>query len=116
MSTNKPTGGIEYKRLELALDRLRGTSIKTDIRTGGERVREGFGIIDSWTVIEKSHTDERMLAVEITLSKWLFNAVQAHEVLTIHKDYFRLTLHNHAFCVFAEHANSRRHVQWKTGV
>ena len=49
-----------------------------------------IGIIDSWAVIEKSHTDERMIAVEITLSKWLFNAVQAHEVLTIHKDYFRL--------------------------
>lgn len=90
VSTNKPTGGIEYKRLELALDRLRGTSIKTDIRTGGTRVREGFGIIDSWTIVEKSPTDERMIAVEVTLSKWLFNAVQAHEVLTIHKDYFRL--------------------------
>ena len=79
VSTNKPTGGIEYKRLELALDRLRGTSIKTDIRTGGERVREGFGIIDSWTIIEKSPTDERMIAIEVTLSKWLFNAVQAHD-------------------------------------
>lgn len=90
VSTNKPTGGIEYKRLELALDRLRGTSIKTDIRTGGTRVREGFGIIDSWAIVEKSPTDERMIAVEVTLSKWLFNAVQAHEVLTIHKDYFRL--------------------------
>jgi plasmid replication initiation protein len=90
VSTNKPTGGTEYKRLEYALDRLRGTSIKTDIRTGGERVREGFGIIDSWSIIEKSPDDERMIAVEVTLSKWLFNAVQAHEVLTIHRDYFRL--------------------------
>ena len=31
-----------------------------------------------------------MIAVEVTLSKWLFNAVQAHEVLTINSDYFRL--------------------------
>jgi plasmid replication initiation protein len=31
-----------------------------------------------------------MIAVEVTLSEWLYNAVQAHEVLTIHKDYFRL--------------------------
>jgi plasmid replication initiation protein len=31
-----------------------------------------------------------MIAVEVTLSKWLFNAVQAHEVLTIHRNYFRL--------------------------
>jgi plasmid replication initiation protein len=90
VSTNKLTGGIEYSRLELALDRLRGTSIKTDIRTGGQRIKEGFGIIDSWSIIEKSPVDERMIAIEVTLSKWLYNAVQAHEVLTIHRDYFRL--------------------------
>ena len=90
VSTNKPTGGAEYQRLENALERLRGTTIKTDIRTGGQRVKEGFGIIDSWTIIERSADDERMIAVEVTLSKWLFNAVQAHEVLTIHPDYFRL--------------------------
>ena len=90
VSTNKPTGGKEYQRLEAAFERLRGTSIKTDIKTGGQRLKEGFGIIDSWSVIEKSPDDERMIAVEVTFSKWLFNAVQAHEVLTIHRDYFRL--------------------------
>lgn len=90
VSTNKPTGGKEYDRLEDALERLRGTSIKTNIMTGGQRVKEGFGIVDSWKIIEKSPTDERMIAVEVGLSKWLFNAVQAHEVLTINTDYFRL--------------------------
>lgn len=90
VSTNKPTGGKEYQRLEDALDRLRGTSIKTNIKTGGQRVKEGFGIVDSWTIIEKAPDDDRMIAVEVTLSKWLFNAVQAHEVLTINPDYFRL--------------------------
>lgn len=90
VSTNKPTGGKEYQRLEDALDRLRGTSIKTNIKTGGQRVKEGFGIVDSWAIIEKAPDDDRMIAVEVTLSKWLFNAVQAHEVLTINPDYFRL--------------------------
>lgn len=90
VSTNKPIGGKEYQRLGAALERLAGTRIKTDIKTGGTRVKEGFGIIDSWAIIEKSPDDERMIAVEVTFSKWLFNAVQAHEVLTIHRDYFRL--------------------------
>ena len=90
ISTNKSTGGKEYQRLESSLDRLRGTTIKTDIRTGGTRVKEGFGIIDKWKIIEKSPDNERMIAVEVTLSEWLFNAVQAHEVLTIHRNYFRL--------------------------
>lgn len=90
VSTNKRVGGKEYLRLQDALERLRGTSIKTNIKTGGERVKEGFGIVDSWKIIEKSPDDDRMIGVEITISKWLFNAVQAREVLTISNDYFRL--------------------------
>ena len=90
ISTNKPTGGKEYQRTELALERLRGTSIKTNIKTGGQRTREIFGIIERAKIVEKSPEDERMVAVEVTLSEWLFNAIQAHEVLTIHRDYFRL--------------------------
>ena len=90
VSTNKPTGGKEYERIELAMERLRGTSIKTNIKTGGQRVKEGFGLINRWKIVEKSPDDERMIAVEVELSEWLFNAVQAHEVLTIHPNYFRL--------------------------
>lgn len=90
VTTNRRTDGESYQRLHEAFERLRGTSITTDIRTGGTRVREGFGIIDRWKIIEKSPTDERMIAVEVTLSEWLYNAVRAFEVLTIHPDYFRL--------------------------
>lgn len=90
VTTNRQTSGDGYQRLHDAFERLRGTSITTDIKTGGSRVREGFGIIERWKIIEKSPTDERMIAVEVTLSEWLFNAVQAYEVLTIHPDYFRL--------------------------
>lgn len=90
VTTNRGVGGADYKRLQETFERLAGTRITTDIRTGGERVKEGFGIIDTWRIIEKSKEDERMVAVEITLSRWLYNAVQAFEVLTIHPDYFRL--------------------------
>jgi plasmid replication initiation protein len=31
-----------------------------------------------------------MVAVELTLSQWLYNAVLAREVLTLNRDYFRL--------------------------
>jgi len=90
VTTNRQTGGEAYKRLHEAFERLRGTSITTNIMTGGERTREGFGIIDKWKIIEKSKTDERMISVEVTLSDWLYNAIQAFEILTIHPDYFRL--------------------------
>lgn len=90
VTTNRQTSGQGYKLLQEAFERLAGTRITTDIKTGGERVKQGFGIIDEWRIIEKSKSDERMIAVEVTLSRWLYNAVQAFEVLTIHPDYFRL--------------------------
>lgn len=90
VTTNRRTDGESYKRLHETFERLAGTRISTDIKTGGLRTREGFGIIDRWKIIEKSATDERMAAVEVTLSEWLYNAVSHFEVLTIHPDYFRL--------------------------
>eukprot|EP01133_Synstelium_polycarpum_P000052 gene52-65_t len=90
VTTNKTFSGDEYKRLRETMERLAGTRMTTDIRTGGQRVQEGFGLIESWSIISKSATNDRMDAVEVTLSKWLFNAVQSHEVLTINRDYFRL--------------------------
>ena len=67
VTTNRRTDGESYKRLHEAFERLAGTRISTDIKTGGQRTREGFGIIDRWKIIEKSQTDERMIAVEVTL-------------------------------------------------
>ena len=61
-----------------------------NIETGGIRIREGFGLIDKWRIIERSPTDNRMISLEITLSDWLYNAILTHEVLTLHRDYFRL--------------------------
>ena len=90
VSVNRPTRGGDYERLRDALKRLAGTQITTNIQTGKSRISKGFGIIDSWEVVEKSPDDSRMVAVEITLSDWLYNSIQAHEVLTIHPDYFRL--------------------------
>ncbi len=72
------------------MERLQGTQITTNIVTNSERVKQGFGLIDSWEVVEKSEDDKRMIAVEITLSKWLYNAINGKEVLTINRDYFRL--------------------------
>lgn len=90
VTTNRQTSGEGYRLLHEAFERLSGTRISTDIKTGGQRVKEGFGIIDRWKIIDKSPNDERMVAVEVTLSEWLYNAVSAFEVLTIHPDYFRL--------------------------
>ena len=89
VSTNRNIDGRGYEQLVAALDRLRGTSIKTNIKTGGQEITSGFGLIDSWNIIR--HTDSgRMSEMCVNLSDWIYNAVTKHEVLTLHRDYFRL--------------------------
>jgi plasmid replication initiation protein len=116
VSTNRPVGGEHYKRLEAGLDRLKGTSIKTNISTGGMRIKHGFGPIDDWKIIEKSPTNERMIAVEVTLSEWLYNAVVAREVLTLSRDYFRLgsALERRLYELARKHCG--RQAKWVVGM
>jgi plasmid replication initiation protein len=90
VTTNRNTGGRDYDLLAAAFSRLKGTVINTDIETNGTRQRSGFGLIDNWQIIERSHSIGRMVAVEITLNEWLYNAVLAREVLTLDRAYFRL--------------------------
>jgi plasmid replication initiation protein len=90
VSTNRPTSGVGYRRMAEALGRLKGTVIETNIETDGYREKAGFGLIDSWRVIEKSPKDDRMVAVEVTLPDWLFRSVKARHVLTLSRDYFRI--------------------------
>jgi len=90
VATNRNTSGDDYNRLESAFDRLSGTRIKTDVTSGNVRTREGFGMIDRWKIIEKNPSNARMVAIETTLSEWLFAAVLAGEVLTLDRAYFRI--------------------------
>lgn len=86
---NRTTGGKDYEALKEALARLDGTRIRTNVKTGGIEDHKGFGLIDSYEM-RRSEKTGRIIEMNIVLSEWVFNAVQAHEVLTLHKDYFRL--------------------------
>ena len=90
-ATNRDTSDKGYAGFKAALTRLRSTEIQTNITTGGLEQWEVFGFIDAAKTIRKSR-EGRMLAVEITLSDWLFNAIDAKrgEILTISPQYFQL--------------------------
>jgi plasmid replication initiation protein len=88
--TNRGTAGPEYEALREAIDRLAGTRISTNIRTGDEEQYDSFGLIDAASIRKKNGLDGRLLWVEIKLSEWVFNAIRAEDVLTLHPDYFRL--------------------------
>ncbi len=89
VATNRVTDGRGYEGLKDALERLGGTRISTNIAAGGEEVFENFGLIDKSKIVRQTR-DGRMQEIEIKLSDWVFNAIQAKEVLTLHRDYFRL--------------------------
>lgn len=87
---NRGTAGKDYKALQDALERIRGTTISTNIKTGNVEQTDTFGLIES-SSIKRTHGDDgRLLSCEVTLSDWVFNAIRHKEVLTLHRDYFRL--------------------------
>ena len=88
-ATNRVTNGQGYEGLKAALERLRGTTITTNILTGGIEQTKIFGLIEEANIIRTTR-DGRMQEVEIKLSDWVFNAIRHNEVLTLHRDYFRL--------------------------
>lgn len=61
ISTNRKTDGDTYQRFKASLERLSGTRIQTNIKTGGLTIEESFGIIDAWRSV-KEDTRVRQLA------------------------------------------------------
>lgn len=90
VATNRTTSGQGYELLKKALDRLKGVSIKTNIKTNKREVTSGFGLIESYNIVESSRVKNRMIRLEITLSDWFYQSIVGKEVLTINRDYFRL--------------------------
>jgi plasmid replication initiation protein len=88
-ATNRMTTGRGYDLLRSALERLAGTRISTNILTGDKEITRGFGLIDSYEIVRETR-DGRMQEIEVKLSDWVFNAIRSREVLTLHRDYFRL--------------------------
>ena len=89
ISTNRETSGDGYRRLKEAFTRLGGTQIITNIETGGMRATSGFHLLDEWHIVERTEGG-RMIRIQVTLSEWMYRAAVNHEVLTLHRDYFRL--------------------------
>jgi plasmid replication initiation protein len=89
IATNRVTSGEGYEGLKAALERLGGTRISTNVITGGEEIFENFGLIERFKVVRETR-EGRMQEIEVKLSDWVFQAIQAKEVLTLHPGYFRL--------------------------
>lgn len=114
-ATNRGTDGRGYEQLKAALERLKGTTITTNIITGGTEELDGFGLIDRFKIVRETR-DGRMQEVEIRLSDWVFNAIRSREVLTLHRDYFRLRkpLERRIYELARKHCGAQK--EWRIGL
>lgn len=90
---NRHSGGGDYEQLDAALDRLTATRFRTMITTGGHVWDRWFGLVERVYVKRTKTKDGREGRIEelrITLSAWLFDTINANEVLSMHPDYFQL--------------------------
>ena len=89
MATNRQSSGRGYELLRDALRRLQGTQIETNLRQGGREYFKVFGLIEAAEIVKETR-DGRMLDVEVTLSDWVFDAIENDHVLTLSRQYFFL--------------------------
>ena len=88
-ATNRNHGGTDYARLRQALMRLSGTKINTNIEIGDYTVEHVFPLITDWRSLRETKSGQLIL-LSVTLHEWVFRAIQSKEVLSLHRDYFRL--------------------------
>jgi plasmid replication initiation protein len=114
-ATNRGTDGRGYEQLRAALERLSGTRISTNVTTGAVEILDGFGLIDRYRIVRETR-DGRMQDIEVTLSDWVFNAINAREVLTLHRNYFRLRkpLERRLYEIARKHCGQAR--EWRIGL
>jgi len=71
------------------LRRLQGTQVETNIKQGGREKFSVFGLIDKAEVVRETR-DGKMQEIEITLSDWVYDAIENNNVLTLSRQYFQL--------------------------
>lgn len=115
VATNRQTSGRGYELLKDALRRLQGTQIETNLQQGGKEYFKIFGLIDAAEIVRETR-DGRMLDVEITLSDWVFDAIENNHVLTISRQYFflRKPLERRLYELARKHCGQQQ--EWRIGL
>ena len=115
VATNRQTSGRGYELLKYALRRLQGTQIETNLKQGGKEYFKVFSLIDSAEIVKETR-DGRMLDVQVTLSDWVFDAIQNNNVLTLNRQYFflRKPLERRLYEIARKHCGAQ--AIWKVGL
>lgn len=91
VTTNRTISGRTYKELEKSLERLAGTRITTNIVYSSDKQESvGFGLIDSWRILDEKKGNLDIGMVEVMIPDWLYQALSKNKMLKISPDYFRI--------------------------
>lgn len=92
IATGRDTAGKSYTSVESTIDRLAGTRLKTNIEMGNIDRRSSFGLIEraDYVIETDSKGKKRMTSIEVSLSEWLYRALEQKNILTISAHYFQL--------------------------
>lgn len=88
-SVGRGTGGKDYKAMQDALTRLRGTTFRSSVFSSDKRQEAGrvFGLVDD---VKTLMVDGKMVGIEVLIGEALFEAIDNKRVLTYNPDYFSL--------------------------
>lgn len=92
IATGRDTAGKSYTSVESTIDRLSGTRLKTNIEMGNIDRRSSFGLIEraDYIIATDGKGNKRMTSIEVSLSEWLYRALEQKNILTITPHYFTL--------------------------
>ena len=92
IATGRDTAGKSYTSVESTIDRLSGTRLKTNIEMGNIDRRSSFGLIEraDYIIETDKKGNKRMTSIEVSLSEWLYRALEQKNILTITPHYFSL--------------------------
>ncbi len=93
-ATKRGTGKAQYEGLKGALQRLKATTIITNISADGLQLDQGVNWINDYTLVSRTLKNGQvvMAAVEIELSEWTWQMFcQVRRNLTIDQAYFEIT-------------------------
>ena len=109
-ATQREDNGKAYQIFKKTLLRLRSCTITTTIKTNGKKQLRGFGLIESYQVIESCKVKNRMVALEVTLSDWYYQSILGLEVLSLNRNYFliRKPLERRLYEIAKKHCGNQK--------
>ncbi|HEY9278388.1 MAG TPA: replication initiator protein A [Methylotenera sp.] len=80
----KSDGGESYKRILLGLKRLRHTAYETNVKQKNFQIFDDFQFFENIRIVK---VENKYCYIEVTISEWLFDAINKNQILTLHPDY-----------------------------